>query len=398
MEVDWKAISENISHYIDDDTFLSSTKPLHICKVLNSTTLTPTQFSNLFKNLADYHGKDDMFKMMSRAHIADFKTRKEVEEVEEIFNSVFGIPTLTKIFSFYKNGKQLESQNETEERRCESSSRPLKLPNYVSFGRGGFEVILKCSGSECIISGIDIKHMDTTQFFQQFQKATGISADQYKLRAGNKQIQHDHPLSDYNIQPGSILNLAWRNRGGKPVIYLYPMEEMDVNVNIKINDGIFSFVYPSFDEGSTWKVKANPSGEIKHRGKKMRYLFWETLFYPNLNMERGFVIKGQESIEFFEDKLKMMNLNDAEICDFITYWCPKLVAYKFVKICFQFENFDEMCPMTVEPKPQNINRVFFAALPLDIPEEIEPQDLPRFKRDGFTVIEWGGTIVSTLNY
>ena len=183
-----------------------------------------------------------------------------------------------------------------------------------------------------------------------------------------------------------------------PVIYLYPKKEMDVNVNIKINDGIFSFVYPSFDEGSTWKVKAYPSGKIEHLGKKMRYLFWETLFYPNLNMGRGFIIKGEDCVDFFHDKLKMMNLNDCEICDFITYWCPKLVSYKFVKICFQFENFDDMCPLTVEPKPQNVNRVFFAALPLDSPCDIEPQDLPRFNHDGFTVIEWGGTIVSTLNY
>ena len=50
--------------------------------------------------------------------------------------------------------------------------------------------------------------------------------------------------------------------------------------------------------------------------------------------------------------------------------------------------------MNVEPKPDNINRIFFAALPLDNPCEIEPQELPTFKRDGFTVIEWGGTLVT----
>ena len=57
-------------------------------------------------------------------------------------------------------------------------------------------------------------------------------------------------------------------------------------VSIKINDGDFSFVYPSFDKDNTWNVKALPSGEIVHRGKKLRYLFWETLFYPNLNMAK----------------------------------------------------------------------------------------------------------------
>ncbi|EAY14897.1 hypothetical protein TVAG_380070 [Trichomonas vaginalis G3] len=227
------------------------------------------------------------------------------------------------------------------------------------------------------------------------EKEKGFPPDRQRLIFAVRQIEEGNTLNDYNVKYGDILYLLYRLRGGKPVIHLYPKEEIDTKVSIKINDGDFSFVYPSFDEDNTWNVKALPSGEIVHKGKKMRYLFWETLFYPILNMDKGFIIKGEDSVSFFEDKLKSMNLNDSEICDFVTYWCPKLCGYKYVKVCFQFENFDNMCPMNVEPKPDNINRVFFAALPLDYSCEIEPQKLPTFNRDGFTVIEWGGTIVTS---
>ena len=383
MQQNWKEIGENISEYIDDDEFLSERKPLEICKILNYATLTACQFSNLFKNLAEYHGRDDMFKMISRARTVDFKTQDEVEEVEETFTSVLGIPSLNKVFSFYKNIPHDEKAVHL-------------IKNYSNSSRNGnISICLKYQGSSRTLK-IDNK-INSTELLNMIAAEFRVCKDDIKVTCGPKQIYCDRPLSDYNIQDDCVINIRLRCLGGKPVIYLYPKEEIDVKVNIKVNDGVFSFVYPSFDEGSTWNVKASPTGEINHRGKKLRYLFWETLFYPNLQMDKGFVIKGKDSVEFFEEKLKFMNLNDSEICDFVTYWCPKLAAYNYLKIYFQLENFDEMCPLCVDPKPDNINRVFFAALPLQTPCDVEPQDLPRFKRDGFTVIEWGGTIVSQLN-
>ena len=35
-------------------------------------------------------------------------------------------------------------------------------------------------------------------------------------------------------------------------------------------------------------------------------------------------------------------------------------------------------------------RLFLAYVPLDIPVEIEPQQLETFERKGFAVVEWGG--------
>ncbi|EAX86905.1 Ubiquitin family protein [Trichomonas vaginalis G3] len=252
--------------------------------------------------------------------------------------------------------------------------------------------LVTCRGDYVLFTDIDL-NLKVKYFKYLIQEQEGTPVEKIRLIFAGKQLEAEIKLKDYGVKYGDKIQLVLRLCGAKPVIYLYPKEEIDAKVSIHLNDGDFSFVYPSFDEDNTWNVKALPSGEIVQIGKKIRYLFWETLFYPNLNMDKGFIIKGDDSVSFFEDKLKSMNLNDAEICDFVTYWCPKLCGYKYVKVCFQFENFDEMCPMNVEPKPDNINRVFFAALPLDSPCDIEPQELPTFNRDGFTVIEWGGTIV-----
>ncbi|EAY18672.1 Ubiquitin family protein [Trichomonas vaginalis G3] len=370
MEPSWRAIAGNISNYVDDDTFLSSRSPQQIAKVLSHAQLTPCEFATLFTNLSNHHGKAEILMMLSRAHLKEFTTQEEAAEISETISSILGIHVLDSLFSFYQN-------------RIHANSA-----NAIS--------IKDLHGKVTIIENVDL-NWRTEDLKTVIQQKTGQPPDLQRLIYAGIQLEDGKTLREYSIQHGSMLHLIFRLRGGKPVIYLYPKEEIDAKVSIKINDGVFSFTYPSFDEESTWNVKAFPSGEIVHRGKKMRYLFWETLFYPNLNMDKGFIIKGEDCVSFFEDKLKSMNLNDTEICDFVTFWCPKLCGYKYVKICFQFENFDEMCPMNVEPKPDNINRVFFAALPLNNPCDIEPQELPTFKRDGFTVIEWGGTIVTSEN-
>ncbi|EAY20542.1 hypothetical protein TVAG_239150 [Trichomonas vaginalis G3] len=211
MESNWRTIGENISKYIDDDEFLSNTKPLQMCKILNYATLTSNQFANLFKNLSEHYGKDDMFKMMSRARTVDFKTFQEVEEVEDTFNSVLGIPTLSKIFSFYKNSP-----------RTEANSKPNKfhasiLPRSISLGCGGYRVIIKISGLTTDVYGVR-DDMDSTEFLKQIAQAAvltdlSLSPHDFVIRLLNgKTILNSHPLSDYKMHDGSVLKLYLRSR------------------------------------------------------------------------------------------------------------------------------------------------------------------------------------------
>jgi hypothetical protein len=49
--------------------------------------------------------------------------------------------------------------------------------------------------------------------------------------------------------------------------------------------------------------------------------------------------------------------------------------------------------LTITPEPDSVLRVFMAFKPLFAPIMIEPQQLTPFERKGFTVVEWGGSIV-----
>lgn len=214
----------------------------------------------------------------------------------------------------------------------------------------------------------------------------------------SRMLCDEQTITEYGITDGSVVWLEIRHRPllmhirRKPVIYLYSEEEMGVSVNIAIRSGDFTFVYPKFDEATQWNVIAKPSGEIIHNGTSLSYLFWEAKSYSDLDFSKGFVLEKSFLISFFEEKLRRFRLIDKEICDFITYWVPMLSSRNYWQISFQFENYDQDCPLIITPKPDNIIRVFMAAKHLDEIIEIPEQNIPTFSREGFTAIEWGGAI------
>jgi hypothetical protein len=75
------------------------------------------------------------------------------------------------------------------------------------------------------------------------------------------------------------------------------------------------------------------------------------------------------------------------------YWYPKLQEYPYVQITFAGEDYSQGAPLKITPKPDSFLRVFMVAKPLDVPIQIEPQTLEKFERKGFSVVEWGGTIL-----
>ena len=76
------------------------------------------------------------------------------------------------------------------------------------------------------------------------------------------------------------------------------------------------------------------------------------------------------------------------------YWLPKLQDNKYNYIRFAtIDEINEGMPLEITPKPDNVIRVLMEFKPLDSYIEIKPQEIVTPKRDGFTVVVWGGSIL-----
>lgn len=64
-------------------------------------------------------------------------------------------------------------------------------------------------------------------------------------------------------------------------------------------------------------------------------------------------------------------------------------------ISFQGEAYTNSAKLNITPTPDSMLRIFMAYVPLDNAVDIEPQQLETFERNGFTVVEWGGTEIKT---
>jgi len=178
----------------------------------------------------------------------------------------------------------------------------------------------------------------------------------------------------------------------KPVIYLYPDEPMDIKVSLDY-DGVLDCTYPAYNNG--WEVKAFPDGTIIDHfdNREYSYLFWEGHGNANYDFTGGFVVKSEDTVSFLQEKLSYMGLTPREYNEFIVYWLPQLQINKYNLITFQGSAYTDTAKLAIAPEPDSMLRVFMAYKPLEQPIEIEEQILQPFERNGFCVIEWGGSII-----
>ena len=176
----------------------------------------------------------------------------------------------------------------------------------------------------------------------------------------------------------------------KPVIYLYPEETMDISAELEY-EGDLTVTYPAYNNG--WKVTAKPDGTLTNHadGREYSYLFWEGKGYGEMDFSEGFVVKGEDTVSFLQDKLSEMGMTPREYNEFIVYWLPQMEQNPYNLIAFQQEAYTEAAKLTVTPAPDSLLRVFMTWKPLAEPVDIPVQELPAFNRHGFTVVEWGGT-------
>ncbi len=180
----------------------------------------------------------------------------------------------------------------------------------------------------------------------------------------------------------------------KPVIYLYPEEETLTTVELTL-DGTLTASYPAY--GTGWQVLAHPDGTLTDSttGRTYYCLFWEGTSRADYDMTEGFVVPGADTAAFLEETLARLGLTEREAEEFIIYWLPRMEGNAYNLISFQGETYTQSARLHVSPEPDTVIRVFMVWQALEEPVEISPQELAETPpREGFTLVEWGGTELS----
>ncbi|MCK9186429.1 hypothetical protein M0P48_03250 [Candidatus Gracilibacteria bacterium] len=179
---------------------------------------------------------------------------------------------------------------------------------------------------------------------------------------------------------------------GKPVIYLYPEKTTDVSVQVGIEK--LTKTIPQYKNG--WTVSAQPNGTLYNYddAKTYPYLFWEGQNKGVLNATKGSSVKRADLEKFLNESLDSLGLNSTEKKDFTDFWTAKMLAINEEYFFISFvgtQDFNKVAPLKISPAPDTLIRVFMYYMPLEKPLMAEKQELKSIERNGFTVVEWGGT-------
>ncbi len=176
----------------------------------------------------------------------------------------------------------------------------------------------------------------------------------------------------------------------KPVLYLYPKEKMQVTVKFQ-HPEYLTTTYPKYQD--KWEVIASPNGDLQDDNKYYYALYWDEIRHDEVNFQEGFYVTKENAINFLEEKLKIIGLNDRERNEFIMYWLPILETNEKSLVYFELTNERELNnKLIITPKPDSMLRVSIHIKKVDKEIKIKEQKLPTFKRNGFTAIEWGGMV------
>ena len=249
-----------------------------------------------------------------------------------------------------------------------------------------------CSESQFTPTSYKIKDNTLTVKINYRRDCGLCSTDNYAyyIIAVNKKEKFDYVNFNYNPinDPHCDPNVSY-----KPLIYLYPTSEMNVNVQLG-NINYITHTYPKYN--NDWNVYAYPNGKLidNKTGRELYGLYWEGDHHKVDVTDEGFVVKGEDTATFLEEKLSLLGLTEREADEFIIYWLPKMENNNYNYI--RFETLDEInnyMPLNITPKPDTVIRVLMDYKPLNEKIDVKEQKLITPVRYGFTVVEWGGSII-----
>lgn len=207
-------------------------------------------------------------------------------------------------------------------------------------------------------------------------------------------VPKDEKIDDvkvfYKITDSEPCNI---NVAYKPIIYIYPEEDMDLTIKLGRTQ-LLLHTYPKYNK--EWNIHVSKNSNIYDYNTNRNYysLYWEAIDNSKIDLSKGFVVKGSDTVSFLEQKLSLLGLNEREINEFVIYWIDKLENNKYNYIHFRTtEEMNRYMPLNFSVEPDTLIRVMMDYKALEIPVKVEEQDLKSVIRNGFSVVEWGGRII-----
>ncbi len=182
-------------------------------------------------------------------------------------------------------------------------------------------------------------------------------------------------------------------RGGcaKPVIYLYPAKKTTLDVRVGADVVISE---PNYPKGGWKNVTAEPNGTLRYQNKAYGSLFWEGYghgAYPEITS--GIVVPTAQAAATLRSQLAAQGLQGREITEFMDFWQPHIPNTPYVRISWlTTTQLNQLAPLTLSQQPQTTIRTFLDFEGLQSPIDITPQKFTAPKRNGFTLVEWGGLL------
>ena len=260
---------------------------------------------------------------------------------------------------------------------------------------------------ENIITGklIDVCDWDSKYFYDTY---TSGYYDRIKLDLMNETNKEEgmyivinYPSKDANGNYG--IEYCYKENGevieyyitqevggrAKPVLYLYPTKTIDVKVEFQ-HPEYLTTTYPKYID--SWEVVAHSNGDLYDKNNNYYYaLYWDEIRYNEVDFHEGFYVEKENAINFLEEKLSILGLNNKERNEFIMYWLPILESNGKSLVYFEQTKERELGnKLNITPKPDSMLRISIHIKKVKDKINIKEQKLEEFKRNGFTVVEWGG--------
>ena len=183
----------------------------------------------------------------------------------------------------------------------------------------------------------------------------------------------------------------------KPNIYLYPEQQIDIDVEISFPKGgkVVKSI-PEYKEG--WSVNIESNGKID---RKWTYLFYESIQPNQWQYDKGWVVKKKDLSQFFVKNMTEYGFSKNEIADFTTHWIPRLNDDEYIIYPQTNNTLDKLIQLKFSTEPDKILRLFYFVEPLTSKEQVDQLEKPTidksFNRTKFFVTEWGVLMKNDLS-